>query len=307
VLVVLALVAAACSSAPTVGTVGSTLPAMGGTVTLARVISPVYVQPDSKGPSFGHKLVAVILTVAAPAGSAAPFGSIYKDSKLVDSAKLGHVGLSTTKFHVAQCALYLPFTTVAAGHTQTGCDVFQLATAAIPVELKITGKAKAEWRITPAQISLGVPPAPVALPHRAPAPAPNPLAALNKLGIPPAPTETTAVPGARSTGGSPTGKTAPATGSVAPGRHHGHHGASGKASVFGKFSPNGGATGAKVAISGRRLTAVTKVTFDGVPALVQKIGSGKIVAVVPVGARTGPIVLITPSGTLTSSRAFVVL
>ena len=304
-LVVLALVAAACSSAPTVGTVGSTLPAMGGTVTLARVISPVYVEPDSKGPSFGHKLVAVLLTVAAPTGSAAPFASIYKDSKLIDSAKLGHVGLSTAKFHVAQCALYPPFTTVAAGHTQTGCDVFQLATAAIPVELKITGKAKAEWKISAAQITPGAPPpVPKALPRRAVAPRRNPLAA---LGIAPAPTETTAVPGAKSTGGSHTATTPPAKGSVAPGRHRGHRVGSGKVAVFGHFSPNGGATGAKVAISGRRLTAVTEVTFDGVPAHVQKIGSGKIVAVVPVGARSGPIVLITPSGALTSPKAFVVL
>jgi hypothetical protein len=318
VLAVVALVAAACSSsAPSVGALGSTLPAMGGTITLVKVISPVYVLPDSAGPSFGHKLVAVVLTVHAPTGSAAPFASVYGDSKLIDSSKLVHIGLSTAKFHVSACATLPPFTTVAAGHDQSGCDIFQVSAAAIPTELKITGKAKAEWKILPTQITPGVPPASL-LPRKA-LTAPHPLSSLK----PTTPTATSipgeAAPGAKATtpgattpsvttpGGGATATTTPAKGSVAPAHHRGHRLVSVKAPTFGHFSPNGGASGSKVQISGKRLSNVTVITFDGVPAVIRKEAPGRIIAIVPVGARTGPIVLTTPTGTLTSSREFVVL
>jgi hypothetical protein len=305
VFVVVALVAAACSSAPSVGALGSTLPAMGGTVTLVKVVAPVYVLPDSKGPSFGHKLVAVVLTVHAPTGSAAPFASIYGDSKLIDSAKLSHVGLSTAKFHVSACVAFPPFTTVAAGHLQTGCDIFQLSTAAIPVELKITGKSKAEWTILPTQITPGVPPVgsvlPRALPHHLSAA--KPLAPLTTT-VPGSPGAKVTPPTTAAHGTSPA---TPGRGLVAPSGHHGHHLVAAKAPTIGRVSPNGAAAGSKVQIWGRRLTQVTEVTFNGVPAVIRKIGAGKIVAVVPVGATSGPIVLHTASGALTSPREFVIL
>ena len=50
--------------------------------------------------------------------------------------------------------------------TRPGCDIFQVSAAAIPTELKITGKAKAEWKILPTQITPGVPPASL-LPRKA--------------------------------------------------------------------------------------------------------------------------------------------
>ncbi len=48
------------------------------------------------------------------------------------------------------------------------------------------------------------------------------------------------------------------------------------------------------------------MTFNGVPAVVRKDGPGKIVAVVPEGATTGPITVITPSGIARSTRNFIV-
>ncbi len=52
--------------APPVGAVGATLAAMDGTVTLDKVISPAPVVAGSIGAPFGHKLVAVVLTVHSP-------------------------------------------------------------------------------------------------------------------------------------------------------------------------------------------------------------------------------------------------
>ena len=74
VLLGVAVVTAACSSPPPSGSVGSTLSAMGGTVTLNKVISPAnvtYGWPFGAGP--GHVLVAVVLTVHSPTASSAPF------------------------------------------------------------------------------------------------------------------------------------------------------------------------------------------------------------------------------------------
>ena len=73
----------------------------------------------------------------------------------MDSKKLAHIGRSTAKYKVADCAAYPPFTTVAAGQSATGCVVFVLSYAATPVELKISGKAEASWTIAPSDIQPG--------------------------------------------------------------------------------------------------------------------------------------------------------
>jgi uncharacterized repeat protein (TIGR03803 family) len=61
-------------------------------------------------------------------------------------------------------------------------------------------------------------------------------------------------------------------------------------------------------ILGQRLTGTTSVTFNGVPATSFKIVSDTyMTAVVPSGASTGPVVVSTPGGPLTSNVKFRVL
>jgi uncharacterized repeat protein (TIGR03803 family) len=60
-------------------------------------------------------------------------------------------------------------------------------------------------------------------------------------------------------------------------------------------------------ILGQELTGTTSVTFNGVPATAFKVlRSTYMVAVVPSGATTGPVIVTTPNGTLTSNKNFVV-
>ena len=60
-------------------------------------------------------------------------------------------------------------------------------------------------------------------------------------------------------------------------------------------------------IWGKRLTGVTEVTFNGVPATIVKSQPGRITVVVPAGATTGSVVVFTTSGAVTSPRTYVVL
>jgi uncharacterized repeat protein (TIGR03803 family) len=66
-----------------------------------------------------------------------------------------------------------------------------------------------------------------------------------------------------------------------------------------------GAVGATAQILGQGLTGTTSVTFNGVAAAGFNVGSDTFVtAVVPIGAATGPVVVTTPGGTLTSNVNF---
>ncbi|HEY5025970.1 MAG TPA: hypothetical protein VII76_13425 [Acidimicrobiales bacterium] len=313
VFVAVAVLAAACSSSPPVGQVGATLSAMSGTVTLDKVLSPAPVQHGSVGPPYGHKLVAVVLTVHSPATAAAKFAAIYHNSKLVDSKKLAHIGKSAAKYQVSACAAYPPFGALPAGQSATGCVVFLLPTASTPVELKISGKAEADWTIAATAIQPGTAPTPVASVPTATAPPAVPLTGGSG-------TTTTAVPGATTTTVTPgtldargtttttsagSGNTATTT-SGTPAARHPHHVVSKGAKIV-RVTPRAGPVGSRVLISGRRLGGATQVTFNGVPAFVKKAAAGKIVAVVPVGATNGPVVVTTPAGTVTSPRSFVVL
>jgi hypothetical protein len=293
VLVAVTLLAAACSSSPA-GQVGSTLPALNGTVTLDKVLSPAPVQSGFPGPLVGQKLVAVVLTVHSPATSAAKFASIYHNSKLIDSTKVAHVGRSTTKFKVAACVAYPPFSTLAAGQAATGCDVFNVPIAATPVELVISGKAKADWKFAATAIQPGTAAAPVA-------PA-----------VVPTPTPTTVAPGTLSGGsttttaaGAATTTTTPALASGSPGGRRPHHVAS-KAPKVVRIAPRAALVGSRVQIWGKHLSGVTQVTFNGVPARVEVTTGGKLVVLVPAGATMGPIVVTTPSGTATDGKIFTV-
>ncbi len=209
-LVALSLLAAACSGSTPMGQVGSTLSAMDGTVTLVKVLYPAPVAFGSIGPALGHSLAAVVLTVHSPTSSPAKFAAIYSNSKLVDSHKLAHIGKSTAKYKVNECLSYPPFSTLPAGQAATGCVVFMLPAAATPVELKISGKAKADWTIAATGFQPGTAPAPL------PSEALRPTVPLTDGSGPTTTiagtTSTTAAPGTQPAGG--TTSTAPSTGAA---------------------------------------------------------------------------------------------
>ena len=312
-LVALALLAAACSASTPVGQVGATLSAMDGSVTLDKVLSPAPVANGSIGPSLGHTLVAVVLTVHSPTTSAAKFAAIYSTSKLVDSKKLAHVGKSTAKYEVYDCAAYPPFGSLRAGQAATGCVVFMLAAAATPVELKISGKAKANWTIAPNAIQPGTAPAPVVK-----TPTAVPLTGGTGTGTTTTTitgtTPPTAAPGTQPAGGttSTTSATGAATTSTTTAKSsgsptsHSHGHALGKAPRILRVTPRAASVGSRVQIWGRKLSGATQVTFNGVAAFITKDTAGRIVVVVPVGATKGPVTVSTPSGTVSSPRSFVI-
>jgi hypothetical protein len=66
-----------------------------------------------------------------------------------------------------------------------------------------------------------------------------------------------------------------------------------------------GVRGSEAQILGQGLTGASNVTFNGVAAASFKVVSDTyLTAVVPIGASTGPVAVVTPSGTLSSSRNF---
>ncbi len=72
------------------------------------------------------------------------------------------------------------------------------------------------------------------------------------------------------------------------------------------FSPASGPAGTPVTIVGTNLSPFTSVTFGGVTASVTSTSATQIVATVPANAVTGPIAVITPTGTATSATNFTV-
>jgi hypothetical protein len=74
------------------------------------------------------------------------------------------------------------------------------------------------------------------------------------------------------------------------------------------FSPQSGGVGALVTINGQNLSGTTSVTFAGASATFTISTNGRrIIAVVPVGAASGPIAVTTPGGTATSAGSFTVV
>jgi hypothetical protein len=66
-----------------------------------------------------------------------------------------------------------------------------------------------------------------------------------------------------------------------------------------------GRIGQPVQILGQGLTGSTAVTVNGVAATSFKVVSDTyMTAVIPTGATTGPVVVTTPKGTLTSNHTF---
>jgi uncharacterized repeat protein (TIGR03803 family) len=72
------------------------------------------------------------------------------------------------------------------------------------------------------------------------------------------------------------------------------------------FVRSQGKVGASAQILGQGFTGTTAVTFNGVPASFSVVSDTYMTAVVPAGAATGPVVVTTPSGPLTSNRSFMV-
>jgi uncharacterized repeat protein (TIGR03803 family) len=65
-----------------------------------------------------------------------------------------------------------------------------------------------------------------------------------------------------------------------------------------------GRTGAIISILGTNLNGATAVSFNGSPATFTVISPSLIRATVPAGATTGPVMVTTPTGTLTSNVSF---
>lgn len=71
------------------------------------------------------------------------------------------------------------------------------------------------------------------------------------------------------------------------------------------FSPTSGLVGTEVTINGVGLMQTTQVTFGGVKATTFTVESDtQVKAIVPTGAKTGKLVITTPSGTATSATDF---
>jgi len=71
--------------------------------------------------------------------------------------------------------------------------------------------------------------------------------------------------------------------------------------------PAFGKIGGTVKVLGTSLTGTTSVTFNGTTATFKVISPFLVGATVPVGAITGPVQVVTPTGTLTSNVNFRVL
>jgi uncharacterized repeat protein (TIGR03803 family) len=76
---------------------------------------------------------------------------------------------------------------------------------------------------------------------------------------------------------------------------------------FVKPVPAFGLAGNTVIILGTDLNGATAVTFNGTPATFTVVSSTEISTAAPTGATTGPVQVVTPSGTLTSNVNFQVL
>ncbi|HET6974816.1 MAG TPA: IPT/TIG domain-containing protein [Pyrinomonadaceae bacterium] len=73
------------------------------------------------------------------------------------------------------------------------------------------------------------------------------------------------------------------------------------------FTPSQGPAGMSVTIFGTGFNqGVSAVSFNGTPANIVSSNLTAVVAVVPEGATTGPITVVTPRGTISSTRSFVI-
>jgi uncharacterized repeat protein (TIGR03803 family) len=73
---------------------------------------------------------------------------------------------------------------------------------------------------------------------------------------------------------------------------------------FVKMQPTSGEAGAIIKILGTDLTGATSVSFDGTEAAFRVVSNSLIMTMVPAGASSGKLQVVTPSGTLVSNVAF---
>ena len=78
-------------------------------------------------------------------------------------------------------------------------------------------------------------------------------------------------------------------------------------SPFVKTLPTSANPGTTIIIIGNNLTGATQVTFNGIAATFTVISSTEIQAIVPAGATTGTVTVVTPNGTLKSNVIFYVV
>jgi len=76
------------------------------------------------------------------------------------------------------------------------------------------------------------------------------------------------------------------------------------APVLTSFTPTNGLPGSSVQLNGANFLGATNVLFNGVPATFNTPADSQINATVPAAATTGPIVVSTPGGSVTSSVPF---
>jgi hypothetical protein len=72
------------------------------------------------------------------------------------------------------------------------------------------------------------------------------------------------------------------------------------------FSPTSGSSGTTLVIKGANLEGATTVAFNGVKATVTIDTANKIKIIVPAGARTGKIKVVTPNGEVKTATSFMV-
>ena len=78
-------------------------------------------------------------------------------------------------------------------------------------------------------------------------------------------------------------------------------------SLIARFDPPAGMMGQRIQVEGTKLGSVTQVLFNGTPAAFSISSQGALLAVVPLGATSGPIAIVTPSGRSETTEAFRVV
>ena len=73
-----------------------------------------------------------------------------------------------------------------------------------------------------------------------------------------------------------------------------------------RYSPTSGPVGATVTVTGSNMTSISSVTFNGIAASFTSGSSTQIIATVPAGATSGPIVVSNPSGGGAGAGSFYV-
>ncbi|WP_114777544.1 VPS10 domain-containing protein [Botryobacter ruber] len=72
------------------------------------------------------------------------------------------------------------------------------------------------------------------------------------------------------------------------------------------FNPDSGKAGDNITITGSNLAGTTEVLFNNIPAVPEFVSATTIKVVVPPGAKTGRVRVVTPAGTATSKNDYII-